>query len=315
MGTLDYTCDFSPEYDCVANKPMRDARLEEGCGFMEQRLTKYSSLMRRSSSQAHYFIKKLGCRENEHLHFILVNDAKHTNNSSSTSSNHKQAMTLQKPLNLMEKLVPQIKLISNNNNKPVHLLSQNARGYAVFMEINYRETKDSDFKNIRAQFIDVDLNKISAYAATREQAKQTLKSLQSNPSEQILSTTIKRNKQGQFHLLAHRTEQRVAQLKQQFLKKHWSRIKNAMIIETKNGYHIYWPIQNGSISKFVPIQKALAQKFGSDPMITNLSRVMRIPGFYHMKNPEKPFLVRVSQWGRKKPFTQQELITALALKP
>jgi len=88
-----------------------------------------------------------------------------------------------------------------------------------------------------------------------------------------------------------------------------------MIIETKNGYHIYWVLQGGSISKFVPIQKALAKKFSSDPMITNLSRVMRIPGFFHMKNPQSPFMVRVRQFGRKKPFTQAEIIRSLALGP
>lgn len=43
---------------------------------MEQRLTKYSNLMRQSSSQAHHFIEKLGYKKNERLHFILVNDSK-----------------------------------------------------------------------------------------------------------------------------------------------------------------------------------------------------------------------------------------------
>ena len=130
--------------------------------MMKQGLTNYSNLVRRSSSQVHHFIKKLCCKENENLHFILVNDDKQSNLINSHSSNNKQAITLHKPLKLMEKLVPQIKLISNNN-KPIHLLSQNARGYAVFMEINYRETKDSEIKEIRAQFIDVDLNKISEH--------------------------------------------------------------------------------------------------------------------------------------------------------
>ncbi|MCQ6562294.1 DNA-primase RepB domain-containing protein [Paenibacillus mendelii] len=281
---------------------------------MKQRLTPYSKLVRQSSSQAHQFIKKLGYKDNEQLHFILVHDVKHRNHSSSASSNHrKRAMTLQKPLKLMERLVPQIKLISDNN-KPVHLLTQNARGYAVFMEINYRETKDHDFKEIKSQFIDVDLNKISERFRTKEQLMQKLKSIQTNPSEQILSTTIKRTKQGQYHLLVHRTKPRVDQLKKAFLSKHWKRIRNAMIIETKNGFHIYWVVRGGSINRFVPIQKALAHKFGSDPMITNLSRAMRIPGFYHMKDPDKPYLVRVRQWGRKQPFTQDELVHELGLQ-
>jgi hypothetical protein len=290
---------------------------------MKHRSTLYSRLVQRSSSHVHHFIKKLCSKGSERLHFILVNDAERNKYSytfssnashSSNSSNNKQAILLHKPLILMEKLVPQIKLISNNNNT-IHLLSQNARGYAVFMEINRRDAKDREIKEIRAQFIDLDLNKISEQFETKEQMKQKIKLIKSDPLEQLQSITIKKDKQGQYLFKAQRTEHRIAQLKKEFLKKHWNHIKNAMIIETKNGYHIYWVIQGGSISKFVPIQKALVKKFGSDPMITNLSRVMRIPGFYHMKNPDKPFLVRVIHWGRKSPFTQEELINTLTLRP
>lgn len=268
-------------------------------------LNTYSNQIRKSSSQVHRFINKLGYKKNERLYFVLVNDDKRS---------YKPVITLQKPLKLMEKRATQMTLFSKHN-KPIHLLSQNARGYAVFMGINYRGNKGRRIKEIRAQFIDVDLNKISEYLNTYKQVKQKIKSIKSKPYEQIQSITIKRNRQGQYQLLAHRTERRIAQLKKAFLKKHWNHIRDAMIIESNNGYHIYWAIKGGSISKFVPIQKALAQKFGSDPKITDLSRVMRIPGFYHMKNPKKPFLVRVIQWGRKNPFTQDELINKFALKP
>ncbi|MEW9671589.1 DNA-primase RepB domain-containing protein [Ammoniphilus sp. 3BR4] len=271
---------------------------------MKPGLNTYSNLLRKTSSQVHHFIKKLGYKKNERLYFVLVNDDKRR---------YKPAVTLQKPLKHMEKWAPQMTLFSKYN-KPIHLLSQNARGYAVFMGINYRGKKGREIKEIRAQFIDVDLNKIKECLNTNEQVKQKIQSIKSNPSEQIQSITVYKNKQGQYQLLAHRTERRIAQLKKEFLKKHWNQIRNAMIIETNNGYHIYWVIKGGSISKFVPIQKALAQKFGSDPKITDLSRVMRIPGFYHMKNPKRPFLVRVIQWGRKNPFTQDELINKLALK-
>ncbi|WP_134704897.1 hypothetical protein [Ammoniphilus sp. YIM 78166] len=285
---------------------------------MKPGVTQYSNLIKTSSSQLYYFIRKLGYKENERLQFVLVQDAKRSTSSNSTSSNsntsnNRHAILLQKPLKLMEKRVPEIKLFTKNN-KPVHVLSQNARGYAVFMQINYGEKKDSKIKEIKAQFIDVDLNKISACLNTREQVKQKMISIRSNPVEQIESVTVKRNKQGQYQLLALRTEQRVTQLKKEFLKKYWKHIRNAMIIETSNGYHIYWPVQGGSLSKFVPIQEALVKKFGSDPMITNLTRDMRIPGFYHMKNPRRPFLVRVIHWGRKTPFTQNELINTMGLK-
>lgn len=290
---------------------------------MKNRSTLYSSLVKRSSSHLHHFIHRLCPKGDEQLHFILVNDAERTKQNqtksahsahSLNSSGDKQAVLLHKPLLLLEKQVPRIELLSKNN-KSIHLLSQNAKGYAVFMEINRRDERTREIKEIRAQFIDVDLNKISEQYPTREQLKERIKQLRSDPLERIQSIAIKKGKQGQYLLKAHRAEDRVALLKKSFLKKHWHQIKNAMIVETKNGYHIYWVIQGGSVNKFVPIQKALASKFGSDPMITNLTRVMRIPGFYHMKNPDKPYLVKVIHSGRKQPFTQEELIHTLLLKP
>ncbi|KQO18709.1 DNA-primase RepB domain-containing protein [Paenibacillus sp. Leaf72] len=275
--------------------------------------TTYSRNLKRFSSHARYFIKKLGCEQNEQLNFILVHDDKNKNTKYSSTSKH-PAMTLHKPLSLLESHTPQFTLFTKRN-KRIHVLSQNKKGYAVFMEINYRESKTSDFKKIRAQFIDVDLNKISVHLDTKEQVKQMIETIQSDPAEQLQSITVKKNKKGQYHLLALRKKQRVAKLKNAFIKKFKTHIKDTMIVETKNGYHIYWVIQGGSVSKFVPIQKALAKKFSSDPMITNLSRVMRIPGFYHMKNPRSPFMVRVKQLGRKKPFSQAEIIQSLALKP
>jgi hypothetical protein len=280
---------------------------------MNTRVIKYSSLIRQSSNHAHHFIKKLRFKDNDTLHFLLVDDTKRNKQTNSTSYN-KQTVPLQKPLKRLEKRVPQFKLNANTN-KSVHLLSQNAKGYAIFMGINRGGTKDREIKEIKAQFIDVDLNKISVHLSTKAEVKQKIKAIRSTPSEQIQSITVQKNKQNQYKLIALRTEPRIAQLKKEFLKKHWDHIKSAMIIETNSGFHIYWIMQGASVSKFVPIQKALVQKFDSDPMITNLSRVMRLPGFYHMKNPSKPFLVRVIHWGRKKPFSQEELINTLHLKP
>lgn len=278
----------------------------------------YSRLVRQSSGHTHKFIKKLRYKENESVHFILVHDADHKRsyNSSSIGSNHKQAIHLHKPLERMEKRIPQFKLYAyNNKSESVHLLTQNAIGYAVFMGINYGGTKDSDIKEIRAQFIDVDLNKISERFDTLEEVWRKIKALRANPAEQFQSLTIRKNKQGQYLFSAHRPIKQIQKLKKKFLYKHWKQIRNTMIVETNNGYHIYWIIAGGSINKFIPIQKALVRKFKADPAVTNLARVMRIPGFFHMKNPKRPFLVRVIRWGRKKPFSQEELIKALSLKP
>ncbi len=56
------------------------------------------------------------------------------------------------------------------------------------------------------------------------------------------------------------------------------------IVETSKGkFHIHWRVSNCELDQFKPLQKQLAITFGGDPAMSNLDRVMRIPGFYHRK--------------------------------
>ncbi|WP_219834997.1 DNA-primase RepB domain-containing protein [Paenibacillus sp. R14(2021)] len=279
---------------------------------MEQRLILHASRMGQRSRQFRHFIKKLGCKRKQTLHFTLVHDTMARKPVLPTSQSKTRAMTLHKPMKKLERRLSRITLLTRTKQK-VPLLRKNDEGYAVFMTVNYREQARGDFQAVRAHFIDVDLNKISEMLPTREEAEQRLQELQADPVEQIESVTVTRTKQGRYRLLAQRGKRRVRQLKQKFLAKHRKLIRGAMIVETKNGFHIYWTIRNGSISRFVSIQQALARKFNSDPKITDLTRVMRVPGFYHRKNPASPYLVRVKRWGRKQSFTQPELIRKLGL--
>lgn len=65
------------------------------------------------------------------------------------------------------------------------------------------------------------------------------------------------------------------------------------VVETKNGFHIYFLCKYGSLENFKPIQKRLVQFFNGDPKCVNLSRLMRAPGFLHQKDPTAPFSVDV----------------------
>lgn len=65
-----------------------------------------------------------------------------------------------------------------------------------------------------------------------------------------------------------------------------------LIIESSPGkYHVYWLAQGMPIEMFTPVQKAIAEKFSSDPKVIDLPRVLRLPGFWHQK--AKPFLVYI----------------------
>ncbi|MFB9325906.1 DNA-primase RepB domain-containing protein [Paenibacillus aurantiacus] len=302
---------------------------------MNDRFPPYSPTMKKSSEQLHRFIRKLRYKRREKLRFLLVYDVERNGSRlkappnkggfrassgpgwsaphSAGSASEAGAVVMQPVAARLDKSVTQIQLPANRG-RAVHLLGRNAQGYAVFMGINQGGVKDRDIRRVNAQFIDVDLNKIVETYPTKALLDRRVHALRSNPAEQLRTLAVSRDSRGQFVLKAQRTDARVAQLKERFLKKYGGMLRQAMIVETKNGYHAYWPIQGGSIAKFVPIQIALASKFSADPHITNLSRVMRVPGFYHMKNPDRPFLVRVVRWGRKKPFTQKELVARLGLR-
>ncbi|MCK1570788.1 DNA-primase RepB domain-containing protein [Bradyrhizobium sp. 174] len=69
-------------------------------------------------------------------------------------------------------------------------------------------------------------------------------------------------------------------------------LKPQMVVETSPGkFHAYWLIAGLPLDQFFSVQKALAEKFGGDPSVCDLPRVMRLPGFHHRKR--QPFLVRV----------------------
>jgi hypothetical protein len=58
-----------------------------------------------------------------------------------------------------------------------------------------------------------------------------------------------------------------------------------IVIESSPGnYHLYWLVRGLPVEQFEGVQKAIAAKYGSDPAVHDLPRVMRIPGFFHHKH-------------------------------
>jgi putative DNA primase/helicase len=57
-----------------------------------------------------------------------------------------------------------------------------------------------------------------------------------------------------------------------------------IVVESSPGrFHAYWRVTGLPLDRFAPVQKALAARFGGDPSVHDLSRVMRLPGFWHQK--------------------------------
>lgn len=87
-----------------------------------------------------------------------------------------------------------------------------------------------------------------------------------------------------------------------------------VIVETSpDKYHAYWIVNPGMpVGDFSKYQKALAKKFDADEVVHNLSRVMRLPGFFHMKT-EIPFMSRVLKYREMLPYNHESLAQTLGL--
>jgi hypothetical protein len=85
----------------------------------------------------------------------------------------------------------------------------------------------------------------------------------------------------------------------------------SLVVETSpNKYHRYWLIQGGStdLASWSEIQQKLVADWESDPNVKDVSRVLRLPGFCHMKNKNTPFTSKiVSDPKDVKRYTIEEL--------
>ncbi len=65
-----------------------------------------------------------------------------------------------------------------------------------------------------------------------------------------------------------------------------------IIVESSPGkYHAYWPMNDLPLNRFTELQVQLAHKFMGDPTVKDLPRVLRVPGFIHLK--AEPFMSRL----------------------
>jgi len=86
-----------------------------------------------------------------------------------------------------------------------------------------------------------------------------------------------------------------------------------VIIQTSPGkWHAYWFVDDLPIQQFKALQKRMAVLIGSDPNVCDLARIMRLPGFFHQKDPDKPFLVRIVEMRDDPAFAFADFGAALA---
>lgn len=68
-----------------------------------------------------------------------------------------------------------------------------------------------------------------------------------------------------------------------------SPLEVSAIVKSGHGYHVYWILEGtgkDDLLRWEETQKAIAQHFGSDASVHDISRIMRLPGSYHCKDSE-----------------------------
>ncbi len=72
------------------------------------------------------------------------------------------------------------------------------------------------------------------------------------------------------------------------------KLKPSAEVQSKRGPQCYFFLENNEpMNLFSLMQTSLAHHLGTDSTVHDLPRVMRLPGFFHVKDPKDPFLVRL----------------------
>ena len=84
------------------------------------------------------------------------------------------------------------------------------------------------------------------------------------------------------------------------------------IVESKNGFHVYWACYDDSLERCVStwervVKRGLIPFYKADTKASDYTRILRRPDFFHMKNPNDPFLVK-KIWECKAGYTIREMM-------
>ena len=81
----------------------------------------------------------------------------------------------------------------------------------------------------------------------------------------------------------------------------------SLIVETKRGFQAYWCAADGKANHWdLIVLERLVPYFGSDPNARDLCRILRVPGFLHLKDPSDPFKVR-AVWKHVVSYTERQI--------
>ena len=77
-----------------------------------------------------------------------------------------------------------------------------------------------------------------------------------------------------------------------FIPAEWH-LEPSIVNKSKAGVHAYWLVSDCSLADFKSAQQRLIAHYGSDKHVCDLPRVLRLPGYWHVK--AEPYMVEMLQ--------------------
>lgn len=91
-------------------------------------------------------------------------------------------------------------------------------------------------------------------------------------------------------------------------------IQPSIVVSSGHGWHAYWVLEDfEALEDFTPAQKQLARFYQSDPSVTDLPRLMRLPGFVNWKR--EPVPVVMEDFEVSEHFTMKEVVSLHPVEP
>ena len=87
-----------------------------------------------------------------------------------------------------------------------------------------------------------------------------------------------------------------------------------IVVETSPGkFHRYWLTHGGkdALAEFKTVMTTMVEQYGSDPNARDLARVLRLPGFFHQKDPQNPFMVSIVEATNAQPYTWTKITDSI----
>jgi hypothetical protein len=88
-----------------------------------------------------------------------------------------------------------------------------------------------------------------------------------------------------------------------------------LVVMSGRGEHYLWAVKPGErLEDFTPAQKGIAAKLGSDPKVSDLARVLRLPGSFHLKSGT-PRMVELVHCDPSARYAIADVLSGLGAEP